>query len=160
MNWSVINGFENYRVSDTGIIMNVKKNRVVKQVLNKCGYMQLQLCSNGRRVNKLVHQIIAEAFIPNPNNYHIVNHKDECKTNNCIDNLEWCTSKYNNAYGTRLKRFSETRKGHPVSAETREKISNSLKGTTAWNKGKRWSEETRLKMSIARKEYLQRKNNT
>lgn len=56
-----------------------------------------------------VHRLVAETFLPNPNNYPIINHKDENPKNNCVNNLEWCSYLYNNTYGTRLKRMSTKR---------------------------------------------------
>ena len=57
-----------------------------------------------------IHRLLAEAFIPNPNNYPQINHKDENKKNNSLNNLEWCTCKYNINYGTRTKRDVKKRK--------------------------------------------------
>lgn len=64
------------------------------------GYLQVKLHKNGKGECKLIHKIVAEHFIDNPNNLPFVNHKDENKQNNCSNNLEWCTQKYNTNYGT------------------------------------------------------------
>lgn len=59
-----------------------------------------------------MHRLVAETFIPNPNNLPQINHKDENKKNNCVDNLEWCDNSYNMNYGSRLKQLSESLKGN------------------------------------------------
>ena len=64
----------------------------------------------GKSKKALVHRLVAEAFLENPENLPCINHKDENKLNNCVDNLEWCTIAYNNCYGDRLKRVSEANK--------------------------------------------------
>ena len=66
--------------------------------------------NNKKRISRNVHRLVAEAFIPNPNNYPCINHKDECRTNNVVDNLEWCTYEYNLNYGNRNKLASENRR--------------------------------------------------
>lgn len=113
-----IKGFEGlYSVSNFG---NVKRESVkskpgtgnyardehlVKQRKNNKGYLMVDLYKNNIRSQLLVHRLVAQAFVPNPNNYSIVNHKDEDKTNNNADNLEWCTQKYNMNYGTCAERI-------------------------------------------------------
>lgn len=74
------------------------KGRVLKQHLQKNGYMSVSFRMCGKKVLLLVHRIIAACFCPNPNNYPQVNHKDNDRTNNVADNLEWCTLEYNIAY--------------------------------------------------------------
>lgn len=71
---------------------------------NKDGYLRVVLYKEGKGKTIKVHRLVAQAFIPNPNNYPCVNHKDECKTNNCVDNLEWCDQKYNVNFGNGIKR--------------------------------------------------------
>ena len=70
-------------------------------------YKRVNLCINGVGHKKTIHRLVAEAFIPNPNNYPCINHKDENKENNNANNLEWCTYKYNSNYGTCRERTLE-----------------------------------------------------
>lgn len=69
--------------------------------------MSVYLRLPGQKYTKKVHRLVAEAFILNPNEFSEINHIDENKENNCVNNLEWCTSEYNNSYGTRTKRAGE-----------------------------------------------------
>lgn len=108
--WKEIPGFEGiYEVSNFGRIRTVSngRGRIIhekKPTPTKKGYMLVQLWSKNKRIAKFVHRLVAEAFIPNPNNLPQVNHKDEDKANNHVDNLEWCDDKYNVNYGTGLER--------------------------------------------------------
>lgn len=68
------------------------------------GYLFRILCKNGKTENALIHRLVAEAFIQNLNNLPEVNHKDENKANNCVENLEWCSRLYNMRYGTATQR--------------------------------------------------------
>ena len=112
--WRDVVGFEGeYIVSSIGEVVslnynNTKEPRSLRLFLNnKTGYVYVFLYKNGRKYSKRVHRLVAESFIENPNEYDIVNHKDENKSNNRVRNLEWCTSKYNNNYGTRLAKVSK-----------------------------------------------------
>ena len=85
------------------------KEQPVKQYLNCNGYKIVYLyVSKGSRIIRPVHRLVAQAFIPNPNNLPFVNHKDEMKCNNCVNNLEWCDPKYNANYGTRNDRLRKS----------------------------------------------------
>ena len=108
--WKDIIGFEGlYKVSNIGRIKN-KDNKLLSPYHNINGYISIDLYKEGH-VHKLrVHRLVAEAFIPNPNNYPIVNHIDENKTNNNVNNLEWCTYSYNLSYGSRVTKMFQTRK--------------------------------------------------
>ena len=89
-------------------------------------YKIMHLYKNGRYYTKAVHRILAELFVPNPNNYPVVNHKDENGLNNDIDNLEWCTIKYNSTYGTAIDRRATKQRGVPHSDKHKEQISKSM----------------------------------
>ena len=107
--WKDIAGYEGlYQVSDLGRVRSLKyeKVRLMKPRDNGCGYFQISFRREGKRKLFLVHRLVAEAFIPNPSNFPIVNHKDENPANNAVDNLEWCTAKYNLNYGTCRARIS------------------------------------------------------
>lgn len=104
-----IKGFDNYTIDLEGNIYSFLSNMYLKPYLDTKGYLQVELRDNdGNRKMKKVHRLVAEAFIPNPNNLPEVNHKDENKQNPKAENLEWCTSKYNSNYGTRKERISHS----------------------------------------------------
>ena len=116
--WKSIPGYEGlYEVSSYGRVKSLEryksnnggiqliKEKILKPHNTKKGYLTVQFS------NKIfkVHRLVAEAFIPNPDNLPMVNHKDEDKTNNNVDNLEWCTAKYNSNYGTAIERMINTK---------------------------------------------------
>lgn len=113
--WRDIDGYEElYQVSNLGNVRslgNGKSNNCKEKIL-KCykdtsGYPFVRLYKNGVSKSYKTHRLVASEFIPNPNNFPQVNHKDEIKTNNMVDNLEWCTCEYNINYGTRNKKISK-----------------------------------------------------
>lgn len=77
----------------------VTEDRIILPFLTKCGYHQIVLCKDGVRKKYYIHRLVANAFIENPNKLPIINHKDENKLNNRVDNLEWCSAYYNLRYG-------------------------------------------------------------
>ena len=109
--WKSIAGYEGlYEVSDLGRVKSLKygKERILKPGGDTHGYLQVILCKDGHVKKFKVHRLVAEAFIPNPNNLDTVNHKDEVKTNNTVGNLEWMSQKDNLNYGTHNKRMVES----------------------------------------------------
>ena len=84
------------------------KGKILKLCTDKYGYLKVGLWKNNKVKTYYVHHLVAEVFLPNPNNYKEVNHKDEDKTNNSVENLEWCSAKYNSNYGTRNERMSKS----------------------------------------------------
>ena len=102
----------NYEISSHGRIRNMKTGRIMKQNDNGTGYLQVHLSNYGLKKFFYVHRLVALTFIPNdnPQEKTQVNHKDENKYNNRIDNLEWATPKQNANYGTRGKRIGNSKK--------------------------------------------------
>lgn len=105
--WKDIEWYEGkYQISNFGNIRSIYKTkppRVLKPIKNRYGYLYLTLMTpDGIKKHERVNRLVAKAFVPNPNNYPLVNHKDEDKTNNCVENLEWCTSSYNVRYSLDL----------------------------------------------------------
>lgn len=105
MQWKTIKNYNNYEVSDTGLIRNKNTLHILKPTIKKqrsrYGYAMVYLYKGNQKRNaKMVHRLVAEAFIPNTKNLPQINHKDENSLNNNAYNLEWCTPKYNMNYGT------------------------------------------------------------
>ena len=102
--WVNIENHPSYFISNFGRVFSKKSNKVMKnRVVSKNGYQQITLDNS----QLLVHRLVAQAFIPNPNNLPCVNHKDENKKNNDVRNLEWCTYKYNNEYNGRIEKCKD-----------------------------------------------------
>lgn len=99
--WKDVVGYESrYKVSSTGRIYSIRAGRILKTCISNKGYELACLRGDdGKRSQKTVHRLVATAFLDNPDNLPIINHKDENKLNNSVDNLEWCTFEYNNSYG-------------------------------------------------------------
>ena len=98
--WAIIPDYGNkYRVSDTGrVYSNYGKGRFLKDRVTADGYLHVALSIDGERHEHKVHRLVADAFIPNLEDLPDVNHLDEDKHNNSVDNLEWCHSEYNLQY--------------------------------------------------------------
>lgn len=91
---------DKYIVYEDGSIWSVAKDTFLVPQDNGTGYLKVTLRTKERPVNRYVHRLVAEAFIPNPKKYREVNHIDGDKTNNCVENLEWCTSKQNKKHAS------------------------------------------------------------
>ena len=108
--WKDIEGYEGlYQVSNLGRVKSIgyKKERILKPAKVGRGYLKVNLCKNSEKKQFLVHRLICQTFIHNPYNLPEVNRRDEDKTNNRVENLEWCDRKYNNNFGTRNQRVAE-----------------------------------------------------
>ena len=103
-----IQGYEGmYAVTSCGKVYSYKRKKFLKHFKRKDGYLEVGLHKDGEQKNYLIHRLVAEAYLPNHNNLPCVNHKDENKENNALQNLEWCTQKYNANYGSRIERISK-----------------------------------------------------
>lgn len=111
--WKDITGYEGlYQISNNGNVKSLgnnktKKEKILKPSVDGDGYLFVKLCKNRKLKYFKVHRLVAQAFISNPNNLPQVNHKNEIKDDNRLENLEWCDAKYNINYGTRTERVAE-----------------------------------------------------
>lgn len=106
-----VRGFPDYYITKDGRVFSTKYGnlRELKPIPDRKGYLTVHLYKNNKMYSRYIHQLVAVAYIPNPNNYKLVNHRDECVSNNHYDNLEWCTQSYNLNYGTARKRMAMTK---------------------------------------------------
>lgn len=119
--WRDIQGYEGlYQVSNLGRVKSLERmvsfgwshrtisEKILKQFKLNSGYLFVCLKKDGKGKNKTIHRLVAEAFIPNPDNLPQCNHKDENPLNNCLENLEWCDAKYNCNYGTHMEKLKKS----------------------------------------------------
>lgn len=115
--WKDIPNYEGlYQISNLGNILNVKRNKIKKQTINKEGYYYVMLSKKGKKTYFLVHRLVAQVFLDkskykcvnkDDNVILVVNHKDENKLNNNLNNLEWCTNKYNVIYSNKKNKINK-----------------------------------------------------
>ena len=112
--WLPIEGYTGlYEVSDQGRVRSLNygctgRTQVLKPEMLIHGYLRVGLSKNGKTKHHLVHRLVAQAFLANPEGLEQVNHRDENKANNAVSNLEWCTAKENSNYGTGIARRAAT----------------------------------------------------
>ena len=135
--WKYIENYEGlYQISNKGRVRNSRSGRILIQKIKNTdsnSYRLIVLSKNNVKKCHYIHRLVAKAFLPNPNNLPCVNHKDENKTNNNKDNLEWCTHKYNSNYGTNPQRLSENAKAKPTWQKAVEKSKIKVKQLTLNN---------------------------
>ena len=114
--WKNIEGYPNYQVSNMGRVKRLstgyyrRTEKILKPQLQNNGYLHIKLSQKDKTKCILVHRLVAQVFIPNPNNLPQVNHINEDKTDNRVENLEWCTQKYNINYGNGISKRVKTNK--------------------------------------------------
>lgn len=144
--WKDVKCYEGYyQVSNLGRIRSLNrkvfkskhqielKGKILNLTQNNSGYFGVNLCVNNKRKKFLIHRLVAISFIPNPNNFDCINHKDEDKSNNCIDNLEWCNHKYNNNYGSFKSRISQKNSKPVICLELDKKFKNQTEAANYFN---------------------------
>lgn len=102
-----------YEVSNLGNVMSLRSGKLLKQSKNRDGYRIVSLTKDGKSKGFGVHRLVAMTFLPNPLGLPEVNHKDETRDNNVLENLEWCSRKYNRNYGGYRERMSKAIKNNP-----------------------------------------------
>lgn len=144
--WKDILGYEGlYQISNLGNIKSLERKvikgkgglytlpeKILKQRDNGNGYLTVLLCKNGKYNHLYIHRLAAQAFIPNPDNLPQVNHINEIKTDNRVDNLEYCDTKYNCNYGTRTERIVEKQMSRPILCVELNKLFSSIKDAARW----------------------------
>ena len=117
---TIIKGFENYTVDVDGTIINTITGNIKKPTSNHSGkgYLYVDLYNKGKKGRFFIHRLVAQAFIPNPQNKPYINHKDGNPKNNCIDNLEWCTPFENVEHASKI---IKTMSQYKVANERRQK---------------------------------------
>lgn len=167
--WKDIDGWEGfYQISNLGRVKSCRRyirkrgrlclvnEKFLKMRQSKDGYYRVFLRNSGNDEQYLVHRLVAKAFIPNPDDLPCVNHKDESRTNNCVDNLEWCTNEYNLHYGTADSRWLESQHNKRLTEEHKRKIGDAQRGKLNHRYGKKLTEEHRKKLSDGAKKYWQK----
>ena len=104
-----INGFEDYyTINEEGIIYSIRSKRLLKPFNHNNGYLTIELCVDGLKKRVMIHRLVAQQFLPNPNNYPIIDHIDRNKHNNDVKNLRWTTASVNNRNRNRNRTINKT----------------------------------------------------
>lgn len=134
--WRSIPGYEPYQASDLGRVRGIRGGRVLSPVTTKYGYHQVSLCVDGKKLSRLVHRLVAYAFLgAQPSSDHDVLHYDGDKTNNALSNLRWGTSKENNKD---QERHNTRARGSRIGASKLKEV-NVITARILWNTG--WSQQ-------------------
>lgn len=140
--WKIIEPYSNYLISNLGRVFSKKTNKILKPKMDD-GYLRVFLSNEGKVKSHFIHKLIAQAFIPNPENKPIINHINSDRSDNRIENLEWCTVSENIKHGWKYghikgitgythtdeakKSISDKKRGIQLSAEHKSKIANSMR---------------------------------
>lgn len=140
-----IKDWEEYQITDDGRVWSKKTNKWLKACVGNNGYYMINLCTNGKCKTVLLHRLIAEAFIENQDNKPCIDHINGNRLDNSLENLRWCTYTENNTNPIYIKRKTGVKR----SEECRRKMSIAKIGKPSPMKGKRHTEEAKLKNRLA-----------
>lgn len=120
--WKDVSEYDGYQVSNLGRVKSLNYNKtgvekILKPIMSN-RYLSVHLWKDGKAKMRRVHRIVAEAFLDNPDNLPQINHKNEIKTDNRVENLEWCDGLYNHRYGTINERISKSLTNNPKKCKT------------------------------------------
>ena len=158
--FKAIEGYEGlYEVSNLGRVRSLdsydrlgrlhKKGKILKPAIIKDGYLQVHLSKEGKKKTFMVHRLVAQAFIPNPEGLPIINHKDENPKNNRVENIEWCDYKYNSIYGTCKERMIQTKISNGL-------VDPELCGLTEKERNRLYKRKNRDKINELNRKYRQK----
>lgn len=144
--WKDVCNYEGYyQISNKGRIKSLDryverngklvkvKGKILNLNKNNAGYYYLNLCTNNSRKKFLIHRLVAIAFIPNQNKLKCINHKDENKSNNSVENLEWCNHKYNSNYGNIRSKLSDKKCKSVICLELNKKFKSQTEAANYFN---------------------------
>lgn len=104
--------YNHYEISSYGRLRNINTNRILQQEVLRSGYCSVRIFAGDKKLHIIIHKAVAYTFLDNPNNYTNINHKDNIRTNNNVNNLEWCTPSYNQYYKYTSGSFDSSRLSH------------------------------------------------
>lgn len=147
--WRDIKGYENlYKISNFGRVKSLQRNKeIILKPANAKNYLRVLLCKNNKRKMFFVHRLVAEAFIPNPEDKPFIDHINTIRDDNRVENLRWVTQKENNNNKLTRERYRKANYGRIYSEKTRRKMSEA-------HKGKKLSEEHKNKIGNSKKKLI------
>lgn len=128
-----IKGYEGlYAITEDGKVWSYRTKKFLTPKDTNDGYLQVKLCVKGNQKYMYIHRLVADAYIPNPDGKPQINHIDENTKNNCVSNLEWCDSQYNNNYGKHNSKIADSKNKPVICIETGIIYKNGIEAAKAY----------------------------